>query len=51
MVTSAYASGALVKCRKVGVKLGNSKKEEFDPSELSFQQFVEKCGKDMKRRV
>ena len=41
---SAYASGALVKCRKVGAKnWGNSsKKESYDPTE-SFQQFQEKC--------
>jgi len=41
---SAYASGALVKCRKKGAKnWGNSsKKESYDPTE-SFQQFQEKC--------
>jgi len=41
---SAYASGALVKCRKVGAaNWGNSsKKEEFEGM-LTFQQFQEKC--------
>jgi len=41
---SAYASGALVKCRKVGAKnWGNkSKKEEFEGN-LSFSQFSEKA--------
>ncbi len=48
---SAYASGALVKCRKVGAaNWGNSKKEEFDPSELSFQQFMEKCWKGYEKK-
>ena len=44
---SAYASGALVKCRKVGAaNWGNkTKKEEFD----RFQQFQEKCWKGYKR--
>ena len=43
---SAYASGALVKCRKVGAaNWGNSKKEEFD----RFQQVQEKCWKGYKR--
>ena len=43
---SAYASGALVKCRKVGAKnWGNkSKKEEFEGN-LSFQEFQEKSMK------
>ena len=38
---SAYASGALAKCRKVGAaNWGNSsKKEEFEPTGISFQQF------------
>ncbi|AOO07245.1 hypothetical protein Sn250709_101 [Synechococcus phage S-RIM2] len=47
---SAYASGALVKCRKAGAKnWGNkSKKEEFEGN-LSFQQFQEKCWKGYKR--
>ncbi len=41
---SAYASGALVKCRKVGAKnWGNkSKKEEYEGN-LSFSQFSEKA--------
>ena len=41
---SAYASGALVKCRKVGAaNWGNSsKKEEFEPTGISFQQFSRK---------
>ena len=41
---SAYASGALVKCRKVGAKnWGNkSKKEEFEGN-LGFQDFQEKA--------
>ena len=41
---SAYASGALVKCRKVGAKnWGNkSKKEEFEGN-VSFQDFQEKA--------
>ena len=48
---SAYASGALVKCRKAGAaNWGNSKKEEFDPSELSFQQFMEKCWKGYEKK-
>ena len=48
---SAYASGALVKCRKVGAaNWGNSKKEEFDPSDLSFQQFMEKCWKGYEKK-
>ena len=43
---SAYASGALVKCRKVGAKnWGNkSKKEEFEGN-LSFKEFQEKSMK------
>ena len=41
---SAYASGRLVQCRKKGAaNYGNSKKEEFDPTDLSFQDFMEKC--------
>jgi hypothetical protein len=48
---SAYASGALVKCRKKGAaNWGNSKKEEFDPSDLSFQQFMEKCWKGYEKK-
>ena len=50
---SAYASGALVKCRKKGAKnWGNStKKEEFEGN-LSFQDFQEKaqsCWKSHKK--
>ncbi|QBQ75647.1 hypothetical protein RW220214_097 [Synechococcus phage S-RIM8] len=41
---SAYASGALVKCRKVGAaNWGNKSKE------ISFQQFQEKCWKGYKQ--
>jgi len=49
---SAYASGALVKCRKVGAaNWGNStKKEEFEPSGISFQQFSEKCWKGYEKK-
>jgi len=50
---SAYASGALVKCRKVGAaNWGNkTKKEEFEPKEgLTFQQFQEKCWKGYEKK-
>jgi len=49
---SAYASGALVKCRKVGAaNWGNSsKKEEFEPTSISFQQFQEKCWKGYEKK-
>ena len=48
---SAYASGALVKCRKVGAaNWGNSKKEEFEPTGISFQQFMEKCWKGYEKK-
>ena len=49
---SAYASGALVKCRKVGAaNWGNSsKKEEFEPTGISLQQFQEKCWKGYKKK-
>jgi len=49
---SAYASGALVKCRKVGAaNWGNSsKKEEFEPTGTSFQQFAEKCWKGYEKK-
>ena len=41
---SAYASGALVRCRKVGAaNWGNSRKEEFERDGISFMQFQEKC--------
>ncbi len=51
---SAYASGALVKCRKVGAKnWGNkSKKEEFEGNK-SFQEFQEagkKCWKGYEKK-
>ena len=47
---SAYASGALVKCRKVGAaNWGNkSKKEEFEGLK-SFNQFVDECWKTHKK--
>ena len=48
---SAYASGRLVQCRKKGAaNYGNSKKEEFEPSGVSFQQFQEKCWKGYKKK-
>tara|TARA_R100001480_G_scaffold16100_3_gene25034 strand:+ start:762 stop:2828 length:2067 start_codon:yes stop_codon:yes gene_type:complete len=49
---SAYASGALVKCRKVGAaNWGNSsKKEEFEPTGVSFQHFSEKCWKGYEKK-
>tara|TARA_B100001121_G_scaffold157798_1_gene138032 strand:+ start:342 stop:1250 length:909 start_codon:yes stop_codon:yes gene_type:complete len=52
---SAYASGALVKCRKVGAKnWGNSsKKEEFDYYQMpmkSFEQMVGECWKTHEQR-
>ena len=49
---SAYASGALVKCRKVGAaNWGNSsKKEEFEPTGISLQQFTEKCWKGYEKK-
>ena len=52
MWPSAYASGALVKCRKVGAaNWGNSsKKEEFEPTGISFQQFQEKCWKGYEKK-
>jgi len=42
---SAYASGALVKCRKKGAaNWGNStKKEQVEDNRMAFQQFQEKC--------
>ena len=51
---SAYASGALVKCRKVGAKnWGNSsKKEEFDYYQMpmkSFDDLVGECWKTHKK--
>ena len=49
---SAYASGALVKCRKVGAaNWGNSsKKEEFEPTGITLQQFTEKCWKGYEKK-
>ena len=48
---SAYASGALVKCRKVGAaNWGNSTKEEFVKDGISFQQFQEKCWKGYEKK-
>ena len=48
---SAYASGALVKCRKVGAaNWGNSTKEEFEKDGISFQQFQEKCWKGYEKK-
>ena len=48
---SAYASGALVKCRKVGAaNWGNSTKEEFTKDGISFQQFQEKCWKGYEKK-
>ena len=48
---SAYASGALVKCRKVGAaNWGNSsKKEEFE-GKMTLQQFQEKCWKGYEKK-
>ena len=40
---SAYASGALVKCRKVGAANWGNKSEEFVRDGISFMQFQEKC--------
>ena len=40
---SAYASGALVKCRKVGAANWGNKSEETEFNSISFQQFQEKC--------
>ena len=52
---SAYASGALVKCRKVGAaNWGNkTKKESFEPEAkegITFQQFQEKCWKGYEKK-
>jgi hypothetical protein len=47
---SAYASGALVKCRKVGAaNWGNSKKEEFEGN-ISYSTFAEKCWKGYEKK-
>ena len=55
---SAYASGALVKCRKVGAKnWGNSKKESLDLDSLQdviqekVDELVEKKKKSKKRKL
>ena len=48
---SAYASGALVKCRKVGAaNWGSTKKEETEINPISFQQFQEKCWKGYEKK-
>ena len=47
---SAYASGRLVQCRKVGAaNYGNSKKEEFDFRIKSFDELVGECWKTHKQ--
>ena len=47
---SAYASGALVKCRKVGAaNWGNSKKEEFEGN-IDYKTFMEKCWKGYEKK-
>ena len=47
---SAYASGASVKCRKVGApNWGNSKKEEFEGN-ISYTAFMEKCWKGYEKK-
>ena len=50
---SAYASGALVKCRKVGAaNWGNStKKEETEINLFLSNSFRRNAGKDMRRKV
>ena len=49
---SAYASGALVKCRKVGAaNWGNSTKEEVElQGTEELQQFMEKCWKGYEKK-
>ena len=48
---SAYASGALVKCRKVGAaNWGNKTKKEEYEGLLTFQQFQEKCWKGYEKK-
>ena len=50
---SAYASGALVKCRKVGAaNWGNSKKEDFtyEFNDEYYENLVEKCWKGYTQR-
>ena len=50
---SAYASGALVKCRKVGAaNWGNSaRKKNLKKMASHFNSFRRSAGKDMRRRV
>jgi hypothetical protein len=47
---SAYASGALVKCRKVGAANWGNKSEETEVNPISFQQFQEKCWKGYEKK-
>ena len=47
---SAYASGALVKCRKVGAANWGNKSEETEFDSISFQQFQEKCWKGYEKK-
>jgi len=47
---SAYASGALVKCRKVGAANWGNKSEETEFDSVSFQQFQEKCWKGYEKK-
>ena len=47
---SAYASGALVKCRKVGAANWGNKSEETEMNPISFQQFQEKCWKGYEKK-
>ena len=47
---SAYASGALVKCRKVGAANWGNKSEEIEINPISFQQFQEKCWKGYEKK-
>jgi len=47
---SAYASGALVKCRKVGAANWGNKSEETEINPISFQQFQEKCWKGYEKK-
>ena len=50
MWPSAYASGALVKCRKVGAANWGNKSEETEINPISFQQFQEKCWKGYEKK-
>ena len=47
---SAYASGALVKCRKVGASNWGNKSEETEMNTISFKQFQEKCWKGYEKK-